>query len=47
VVPGSFPCALCPEPEVTAGLRRFVVIDDNIERIYGQQIRTVSDMIKH
>jgi hypothetical protein len=42
VVPGSFPCALGPEPEVTTGLRRFVIIDDNIERTYGQQIRKVS-----
>lgn len=43
VAPGSFPCALGPEPQVTAGLRRFVVIDDNINRLYGQQIRRVSE----
>lgn len=41
VVPGSFPCALGPEPEVTAGLRRFVVIDENVNALYGQQIRQV------
>uniref|UniRef100_A0A383V683 Uncharacterized protein n=1 Tax=Tetradesmus obliquus TaxID=3088 RepID=A0A383V683_TETOB len=39
VVPGSFPFALGPEPAVTTGLRRLVVIDSNVGRIYGQQIR--------
>lgn len=43
VVPGSFPCALGPEPEVTAGLRRFVVIDDNVLKLYGPAIRQVRD----
>lgn len=41
VLPGSFPCALGPEPQVTAGLRRFVVIDENIHRLYGAQITLV------
>ena len=41
VAPGSFPCALGPEPEATTGLRRFVVIDENIHRLYGQKIRKV------
>jgi hypothetical protein len=41
VAAGSFPCALGPEPEVTVGLRRFVVIDENINRLYGQKIRQV------
>jgi hypothetical protein len=44
VLPGSFPCALGPEPEVTAGLRRFVVIDENIHRLYGAQIMEVYDL---
>jgi hypothetical protein len=38
VVPGSFPFALGPEPAAPAGLRRLVVIDENVERIYGGQI---------
>jgi 3-dehydroquinate synthase len=39
VVPGSFPFVLGPEPEVAVGLRRLVVIDNNVERIYGDRLR--------
>lgn len=41
MVPGSFPFALGPEPVVTAGLRRLVIIDETVEQIYGQQLRQV------
>ena len=33
---------LGPDPEVTTGLRRLVVIDNNVERIYGDKLRKVS-----
>jgi hypothetical protein len=41
VAPNSFPFALGPEPAVATGLRRLVVVDENVERIYGAQIREV------
>lgn len=44
VVPGSFPFVLGPEPEVTVGLRRLVVIDNNVERIYGDRLRQVQSL---
>lgn len=45
VVPGSFPFMLAPEPEVTTGLRRLVVIDNNVERIYGDKLRKVRGFV--
>ena len=42
VVPGSFPFALGPEPQQTAGIRRLIVIDDNVHRLYGELLRKVS-----
>jgi hypothetical protein len=42
VVPGSFPFVLAPEPEHTVGLRRLIIIDDNVQRIYGPQLEKVS-----
>eukprot|EP00879_Flechtneria_rotunda_P018984 GHRR01019930.1.p1 GENE.GHRR01019930.1~~GHRR01019930.1.p1 ORF type:complete len:228 (+),score=47.01 GHRR01019930.1:212-895(+) len=43
VVPGSFPFALGPEPEVTTGMRRLIVIDENVERLYGDKLRQVCE----
>eukprot|EP00775_Hariotina_reticulata_P007120 gene7119-7334_t len=38
VVPGSFPFALGPEPTHTAGMRRLVVVDENVHQLYREQI---------
>lgn len=46
VAPGSFPCALGPEPEVTRGMRRVVVLDENIDKLYGHKIRQVGVVAK-
>lgn len=41
VVPGSFPFVLAPEPQQTVGLRRLIILDDNVHRIYGPQLEKV------
>ena len=41
VVPDSFPCQPTVLPVRAPGQRRFIVIDDNVHRIYGERIEQV------
>ena len=41
VVPDSFPCQATALPVRSPGQRRFVVMDDNVYRIYGARVEQV------
>ena len=41
VVPDSFPCQPTALPLRAPGQRRFVVMDDNVHRIYGARVEQV------
>lgn len=41
VVPDSFPCQPTALPVRAPGQRRFVVMDDNVHRIYGARVEQV------
>ena len=41
VVPDSFPCQPTVLPVRAPGQRRFIVIDENVHRIYGVRIEQV------
>ena len=41
VVPDSFPCQPTVLPVRAPGQRRFVVMDDNVHRIYGERVQKV------
>eukprot|EP00877_Chromochloris_zofingiensis_P006590 jgi/Chrzof1/2184/Cz11g05100.t1 len=43
VLPNSFPFALGPEPAITQGLRRMIVIDETVNSIYGDKLRQYLD----
>ena len=45
VVPDSFPCRLSDKPMPAKNQRRFIIIDDNVHRIHGHRIETVSTKI--
>jgi 3-dehydroquinate synthase len=38
VVPGSFPSQLAASPTQEIGQRRFVIMDDNVYRLYGERV---------
>jgi 3-dehydroquinate synthase len=40
VVPGSFPSQLAAEPSQEVGQRRFIIMDDNVYRLYGEKVET-------
>ncbi len=44
VVPDSFPCQPTVLPVRAPGQRRFVVMDDNVHRIYGERVQKVRCM---
>lgn len=46
VVPNSFPCQLSLTP-AQPGERRLVVIDDNVYRLYGDQLRKVIPQVPY
>ena len=41
VEPGSFPSCLAATATKDLGQRRFVVMDDNVYKLYGAQVRQV------
>ena len=40
-MPGSFPSQLAAEPSQEVGQRRFIIMDDNVYRLYGEKVETV------
>jgi len=44
VVPDSFPCQPTVLPVHAPGQRRFVVMDDNVHRLYGERVQKVCCM---
>lgn len=44
VVPGSFPSQLAALPTQEVGQRRFIIMDDNVYRLYGERVEQVSTM---
>lgn len=41
VVPGSFPSQLAAQPSQEVGQRRFIIMDDNVYRLYGEKVEQV------